>query len=185
MFRNMLTAASAGAALVIAAPLFAQAHGGGGPRGGGGPSANTRPMGGMNSQGSLRASPDSALNRNSRTTTETNTDTTTNFSTNSQGAANSQALQHASPTGIAHANENSVLARGSVSSDMLTGLTTGLTVNNSGGTTIGTVSQVITASDGSIRAVVVTEPGGETVRLPASSLTISGGVVTTTSTAGD
>jgi hypothetical protein len=44
------------------------------------------------------------------------------------------------------------------------------------------VSQVITGTDGSIRAVVVTSPTGQTFRLPPSSLSISGNVVTTSST---
>jgi hypothetical protein len=55
-------------------------------------------------------------------------------------------------------------------------------VNNSTGTSIGTVSQVITGTDGSIRAVVVTSPTGQTFRLAPSTLTISGNIVTTTST---
>jgi ribosomal 30S subunit maturation factor RimM len=64
----------------------------------------------------------------------------------------------------------------------LTGLTTGLTVQNSSGTSVGTVSQVITGSDGSIRAVVVTGTDGKTYRLAPSTLSISGNIVTTTST---
>jgi len=59
-----------------------------------------------------------------------------------------------------------------------------MTVNNSTGATIGTVSQVITGSDGSIRAVVVTSPTGQTFRLAPSTLSISGGVLVTTSTTG-
>jgi hypothetical protein len=42
------------------------------------------------------------------------------------------------------------------------------------------VSRVITGSDGSIRAVVVTSPTGQTTRLAPNTLSISGGVVTTT-----
>jgi hypothetical protein len=40
---------------------------------------------------------------------------------------------------------------------------------------------VITGSDGSIRAVVVTSASGQTYTLSGNSLSISGGVVTTTS----
>ena len=87
---------------------------------------------------------------------------------------------HASPNGISHSNTRSALARGAVSSTALPGLTTGLTVNNSTGASIGTVSQVITGTDGSIRAVVVTSPTGQTIRLAPTTLSISGGVVTTT-----
>jgi hypothetical protein len=92
----------------------------------------------------------------------------------------SQGPMHASTTGIAHANWHSVLAGGSVSSTMLPGLTTGLTVRSSTGTTLGTISQVVTGTNGSIRLVVVTSSTGQTYRLSPSMLTISGGVVTTT-----
>ena len=39
---------------------------------------------------------------------------------------------------------------------------------------------MITGTDGSIRAVVVTSPTGQTIRLAPTTLSISGGVVTTT-----
>ena len=94
---------------------------------------------------------------------------------------NSRGALNASPRAIERANSNSVLAQGSVAADMLPGLTTGLTVQSSTGTTLGTVSQVVTGTDGSIRLVIVTSPTGETIRLAPSTLTISGGVVTTTS----
>lgn len=103
-------------------------------------------------------------------------------SASAQGRANSQGPLHASATGIAHASPNSVLARGAVSSSTLPGLTTGLTVKSTTGTSIGTISQVITRSDGSIRAVIVTSPTGQTFRLAPSTLSISGSLVTTTST---
>jgi sporulation protein YlmC with PRC-barrel domain len=75
-----------------------------------------------------------------------------------------------------------VLARGAVSASTLQGLTTGLTVNNSTGTQVGTVSQVVTGTDGSIRQVIVTGANGKTYRLAPTTLSISGNVVTTTST---
>ena len=100
------------------------------------------------------------------------------------GAAHSQALLHASPTGIAHANFHSVLAGGTVVSGSLAGLSTGQTVNMSSGTTLGTVSQIVTDSSGNIRLVIVTSPTGQTYRLSPTSLSISGGVVTTTQTFG-
>lgn len=141
--------------------------------------ANASPTGIMN------ASPDSVLNRTTTAPTTaptTSTTTDTNFSTNSQATMHSQGPSHASPTGIAHANSNSVLARGAVASSTLTGLATNMTVNNSTGTQIGTVTQIITGPNNTIRAVVVTTSTGKTYTLPASSLSISGGVVTTTST---
>ncbi len=102
----------------------------------------------------------------------------------SQARLNSQGPMHASPTGIAHANFHSVLASGMVVSGSLAGLTKGLTVNTSSGTTLGTVSQIVTDSSGNIRLVIVTSSTGQTFRLSPSSLTLSGGVVTTTQTLG-
>lgn len=179
MFYKSLMAAAACAAIAVGGPADAQRHGGsGGPPAGAGMNsqgpANASPTGIMN------ASPNSVLNRTAPTTAPITP--TTNVSTNSQATLNSQGPANASATGIAHASSNSVLARGAVSSSTLPGLTTGLMVNNSTGTSIGTVSQVITGTDGSIRAVVVTSPTGQTFRLAPSTLTISGNIVTTTST---
>ena len=127
--------------------------------------------------------------RTPETDTDTDSDTTgttsrtgTSFSTKSKALQNSQGPAHASPNGIAHASPNSVLARGAVQSSTLPGLTTGLVVNNSSGTQVGTVSRVITGPNNTIRAVVVKTSSGQLVTLPPSSLTISGSVVTTTST---
>jgi hypothetical protein len=102
----------------------------------------------------------------------------------SQARLNSQGPLHASATGIAHANSRSVLAGSAVASGSLAGLTTGLSVNTSTGTTLGTVSQIVTGTDGSIRLVVVTSSTGQVYRLSPSSLSLSGGVVTTTQTFG-
>lgn len=158
MFRKTLMTTAVGAAMVIAGPAFAQAHG---PRSGG---------------------PAAGANANLRANEQAPANVTTNANINSKATVNSQGPANASITGIAHASPNSVLARGAVSAATLPGLTAGVTVQNSAGTSIGTVSQVVTGSDGSIRAVIVTSPTGQTFRLGPSSLTISGGVVTTTST---
>lgn len=99
-----------------------------------------------------------------------------------QGRVNSQGPYHASPTGIAHANSHSVLAGGAVASTSLPGLTTGLTVQNSTGTTLGTVSRVVTDSSGNIRMVYVTSSTGQVYAVAPSTLSISGNVVTTSST---
>jgi hypothetical protein len=45
---------------------------------------------------------------------------------------------------------------------------------------LGTVSQIVTGEDGAIREVIVTSPTGQTYRLAPATLSISGGVVTTT-----
>lgn len=103
-----------------------------------------------------------------------------NLAGGSQARVNSQGPFHASATGIAHANAHSVLAGGAVLSSALPGLTTGLTVNSSTGTNLGTVSRVITGTDGSIRQVIVTSPTGQMLTLSPATLSISAGVVTTT-----
>jgi hypothetical protein len=108
----------------------------------------------------------------------------TSFAASSQGRVNSQGLAHASATGIAHASAHSVLAGGAVVSTALPGLATGITVSTSGGTTLGTISRIVTGTDGTIRQVIVTSPTGQTYRLAPSSLSISGSVVTTTQTFG-
>lgn len=98
----------------------------------------------------------------------------------SNARVNSQGPLHASATGIAHANAHSVLAGGAVLATTLPALTTGLTVNSRTGVTLGTVSRVITGTDGSIRQVIVTSSTGQTFILSPAMLSISGGVVTTT-----
>ncbi|MFL6781519.1 MAG: hypothetical protein ACJ8FF_07610, partial [Sphingomicrobium sp.] len=64
----------------------------------------------------------------------------------------------------------------------LTGLTTGLTVNNSAGISLGTVSGIVTNRAGAVVGVRVALTGGRTVTLPASSLSMNGTTVVTTST---
>lgn len=161
MFYRALIVAGASTAIALAGPAVAQRHGNTiGPPTGVGAGAGAR--------GQSMTMPSATVG--------------TSANVSSQATEHSEGPANASATGISHANSNSVLARGSVSSSTLPGLTTGLTVNNSSGTSIGTVSQVITGTDGSIRAVVVTSPTGQTFRLPPSSLSISGNVVTTSST---
>lgn len=104
----------------------------------------------------------------------------TNVAMNSQARLNSQGPMHASATGIAHANAHSVLAGGSVLSSALPGLTTGLNVRTSTGTSVGTVTRVVTGTDGTVRQVIVTSSTGQTFTLSPAMLSISGGVVTTT-----
>jgi sporulation protein YlmC with PRC-barrel domain len=94
----------------------------------------------------------------------------------------SQGPLHASTTGIANASSRSVLAAGAVASSVLPGLTTGLAVQTSGGTSVGTVSQVVTDRSGNIRLVIVTSPTGETFRLSPTTLTMSGDTVVTSQT---
>jgi hypothetical protein len=171
--------------MAVAVPAVAQpAHSGGNANANasthmGGPS-QTGIDARMNSQGSLNASPKAITRSSPNSALQTNSTTTTTTSATTK-APKSQGLQHASPTGVAHASPKSVLASGAVLSSTLPGLTTGLTVQTSAGTTLGTVTQVITGTDGTIRGVVVTSPTGQTYTIAGSSLSISGSVVTTTS----
>ena len=182
MFRTVLTASLAGAALLVTAPAVAQKAPRGAPNSAAiGARANSQGPANASPMGTMNASPNSVLKTNPVTTTTPTTPVVPTVPPATR-AVNSQGLTHASPTGIAHANTNRVLARGSVAATTLPGLTTGLTVNNSTGTSVGTVSSVITGSDGTIRAVVITDAQGKTTTVPANSLSISGNVVTTTST---
>jgi len=94
--------------------------------------------------------------------------------------ANSQGAANANLGAVAKANDNSALAAGAVASSALPGLTTGLSVKDSAGASLGTVNQVVTGEDGSIRLVVINGADGKTHRLMPDKLSISGGVVTTT-----
>jgi hypothetical protein len=96
---------------------------------------------------------------------------------------NSQALQHASQTGIDHANQNSVLAGTSttttVTSGALSGLTTGTTLF-SNGTAVGTVKQIRVKGNGSVAVVIVQGTNGGLYAVPATKLSLSGGTLSTT-----
>jgi len=181
MLRNFLSTTIINLAIVFAAPALAGPGGGGGGHGGGpglgihGGLGGTRPSMGMpsnagvnarvNSKGALYASPRGIAHSNVRSSLHAGT-----VAGVSTRGAHSQSLMHASLTAISRANGHSALARASVATTALPGLASGLTVKNNSGATIGTVSQVVTGrSDGRIRLVL------------ATSLSISGGVVTTTS----
>ena len=102
--------------------------------------------------------------------------------TNATAGENSQGLENANVQAVARANENSALADGAVAGNALPGLTTGLNVKSSAGASLGTVSQVVMGSDGTIRLVIVNGENGTTYRLLPNQLSIAGGVVTTTET---
>ena len=100
-------------------------------------------------------------------------------------ATNSQGPFHASPTGIAHANQNSVLARGSVALSTLSGLATNMQVQNANGTNIGSVSQIVMGPNNTVRLVIVTNmTTGQTFRLAPTTLSINGTTLVTSSTVG-
>ena len=200
MFRNVIGAALISTAMVIAGPAIAGpggGHGGGAANVGmhaGGmagpvrPAVNTR----VNSQTSLHASPMATAHSGAgsvvRVSSATRTHATPRMHTrvaartnaSLSARANSQGVMHASFRAIERASPKSALARGAVQASVLPGLNTGLTVKGNGGTTIGTVSRVVTGTDGKIRLVVATSPTGRTIRLLPNTLSISGGIVTTT-----
>jgi uncharacterized protein YwbE len=109
--------------------------------------------------------------------------TTNGVTTNANASnrrVNSQGPAHASIQGLTHASPNSVLSSAGVTT--LTGLTTGLTVNNSAGTSIGTVSGILTNQAGAVVGIQVNLTGGGTVTIPATTLTMNGTTVVTSST---
>jgi hypothetical protein len=183
MIRNLMVAAVASAAVAVASPALAK------PGGGAGAGANVNAGAGMsggpsqtaiesriNSQGAINASPNGIANSNANSALSG----TTTITPPTVRATNSQGLLNASPNAIGRASSSSVLARSAVPATALPGLTTGLTVQTTGGAALGTVSQVVTGRDGSVRLVVVTSPTGQTYRLAPTTLNVSGGVVTTT-----
>lgn len=192
MFRNILSTVLVGAAMTVAGPAIAAGPGGGGGGHGGGSAVGMRggfgpafgpTMGGpsrmaipprVNSQAMVRASSHGIAHSNTRSALHAHAMTRVR-------AAKSQALMHASLTAIAHASPRSALARASVPRSALPGLTTGLTVKGSSGATVGTVSRIVTGTDGRIRLLVATSSSGRTVRLAPNTLSVSGGVVTTSS----
>lgn len=196
MFRNILRAGLIGTATVIAAPAIAGpggGHAGAGPHIGGmvgsaHPEIGTR----VNSQASLHTSAMAAARTSTRSAVRVTpaahthaivrTGSKAGLKANASLSArtNSQGVMHASFRSIERASPRSALARGAVQASVLPGLNTGLTVKGNGGATIGTVSRVVTGTDGKIRLVVVTSPTGRSIRLLPNTLSISGGIVTTT-----
>ena len=207
MLSTLATLALIAGAPALAGPGNGQGggQGGGGPAGAamGGISdqgSTMRDLGRMNSQGPANAN-DRALeraNENSvlRSSGEAPTGTRIrpqrhadqaddDDATTSNGVeqrttarAKSQGAAHANVNGLAHANANSALSVAGRTD--LTGLTTDMTVTGTGGTSIGTVSQIITNSSGAVVGIQVELEGGGTVTIPASMLTLDGTVLTTT-----
>jgi len=178
MFRKIFLCALASAAMIPAAAV-AQGHGGGvgagGPRSGmGGPgNAGGFGMGGQSGMGGI-----SDMGSTMR----------------DQGRLNSQAFDHASQTGIDHANSNSALSGSnstlnrmfpgtrtttSVTSGPLAGLTTGMPLT-SNGTSVGTVQQIRMAGTGSVAVIIVQSANGGFYAVPANKLSLSGGTLSTT-----
>jgi hypothetical protein len=168
MMRKAILCALASATM-ISAPALAQGRGGGG---GGGPPAGV--VGGMGNAGGIGPNGGFGGMGGINDIGSTMRD---------QGRLNSQGPNHASQSGIDHANANSVLAGTSstrtVTRGSLTGLTTGMTLM-SNGTAVGTVQQIRTTGTGSVALVIVKGTNGGLYAVPASKLTLSGGVLSTT-----
>ena len=97
--------------------------------------------------------------------------------------ANARGPERASPRATDRADENSVLRSRAVIDADLGGLTPGLAVRNSAGARIGTVSRIIRTSGGTIRNVLVrAQDGRRMLTLAPETLSISGDIVTTSST---
>ena len=90
----------------------------------------------------------------------------------------------ASASGVAHSNAHAGLRTASANTGALADLKTGMTVQTTSGATLGTVSRVERSADGTVRNVLVTTASGarRVLRLAPSSLSVSGGVATTTQT---
>ena len=101
---------------------------------------------------------------------------------NGTGRVHSQGPLHASATGVAHSSSRSVLKGTTVVGGSLDGLTKGMTVVDANGNTVGTVKRINAATGGRVVNVLVqSSTGARTIPLSPTTLSVSGGVVTTTS----
>jgi hypothetical protein len=103
-------------------------------------------------------------------------------STRTDARVNSQGPAHAADRALERANANSVLSGSSRTTASLTGLRTGLTVRDSSGATVGTISRINRSAKGTVRNVLVKTASGKrkVVALAPDTLTVNGDVVTTT-----
>lgn len=174
-------------ALAAPAPLMAQGRGGGHGVGGagismgGGLGAGMGGMGGMGAGGRM----DGGVGASSgigRDAIHGRGSVDTGISTRATAREDSQGPVHASDRALERANANSVLSGSTGVGGSLMGLRTGLTVRDTTGAAIGTVTRVNRSSDGTVRSVIVSSDSGRhrTVRLAPESLSVSGDVVTTT-----
>jgi hypothetical protein len=172
MSRQLILTALSSAAILCGGQALAQ-HGPGGGGGAGGPPSGA---GGMGNAGGFGQGGPMGMG-NAGGTNDFGIMTRDNARLNSQGPAN------ASATGIAHANENSVLAgttpTNRVKNGALAGATTGMSVM-SNGMVVGTVQQIRLAGNGSVALVLVKTSDGRIFPVPANKLTLSGTMLTTT-----
>ena len=173
MHRKLIFSALASAAILCGGQAFAASGpggGGGGPGGGGHGGGMGDHGGGMGNMGGSSAHGDDfgagmgAMNRD-------------------DGRLNSQGPDHASATGIANANANSVLAgttaTNRVTNGALAGVTDGMAVFFNG-MQVGTVQQIRLAGNGSVALVLVKASNGAIFPVPANKLTLANGTLSTT-----
>jgi hypothetical protein len=162
-FRKAILRAVAGTAMILAGVALAKPGGGGGPRGGMGMSAVPASPRGTTMR-PMVVSPRIAVKNTA------------------QARLRSQARVRASASGVAHANSRSVLKGGVVVGGSLAGLTKGMVVRDVNGNTIGTVKAINTASGGRVVNVLVkSSTSARTIPLSPATVSVSGGVATTTS----
>lgn len=106
----------------------------------------------------------------------------TGVSTRTEARQNSQGPAHAADRALDRANQNSVLSGSASAGTSLTNLRAGLTVRDSTGATLGTISRINRSADGTVRNVLVksAKTGRKTLALAPNTLTVNGDVVTTT-----
>jgi hypothetical protein len=106
----------------------------------------------------------------------------TGIETRTDARINSQGPSHASERALDRANQNSVLSGGTTTTASLSDLRTGLTVKDSSGATLGTISRINRSAGGTVRNVLVRTASGKrrTISLAPDSLSFDGSVVTTT-----
>ena len=154
MFRKTILCALAGAAMTVTGAAIAKP--GGGPGGGGG-----HGMGALhaNSHG-LAAAPHAT----------------------GIGRAHSQGPYHASARGVLRSNSRSVLKGTTVVGGSLAGLTKGMSVVDVNGNAVGVVKGINTAHGGRVVNVLVkSSTSARTIPLSPTTLSVAGGVATTTS----
>lgn len=104
--------------------------------------------------------------------TGVNDSNSTGVAMRTQARANSKAPLHASATGIAHVNQNSVLF-GASGRTNLTGVTTGMSVLQNGAQ-VGAVTRVVTNEQGAVIRVLVQGTNGRIYSLAPSNVSVSG-----------
>ena len=177
MHRKLIVTALASAAILCGGQaLAASGPGGGGGGGHGGPGGGDHGGGGMGDHGA-------GMGNIGGGAAHGDLGTGMDHMNRDDGRLNSQGPEHASPTGIAHANENSVLAGTTaadrVTSGALAGVTDGMPVFFNG-TQVGTVQQIRMAGNGNVALVLVKASNGAIFPVPASKLSLANGALSTT-----